>query len=141
MLQQNILNRLVSVSTLDKLIQFEAMEGARAYTATEFLTDLRKGIWKELYTKQPIDIYRRNLQKMHVEKLISLVKPPATTTTMPAQQQTRLSNTNDAISVLKGQVRSLAVEIRNTIPQTKDVPTRLHLQDVLERLNNSLKQD
>lgn len=141
-LQQNILNRLISVNTLEKLIQFEAMEGTKAYTATELLTDLRKGIWKELYTKQSIDIYRRNLQKMHAEKLIDLVKPPERTATPQAsQRQTGLSQTTDAMSIIKGQMRSLASEIRNTIPQTKDAATKLHLQDVLERLNNALKQD
>ena len=43
-LQLGILNRLLSNATLDKLLQSEAFDPTKAYTATEMITDLSKGI-------------------------------------------------------------------------------------------------
>ena len=74
-LQSNILAKIISPATIDKLINFEMYEPSKAYTAAEMLNDLKKGIWTELATGGPIDVYRRNLQKLYVEKLTSLVNP------------------------------------------------------------------
>jgi hypothetical protein len=141
-LQQSVLNRLLSNNTLDKLIQFEAFDAQKAYTAAEMLSDLKKSVWSELATRGPIDIYRRNLQKIYVEKLVSLVDPaerPAASG--PMKQTTCISKTNDALSLLKGQVRSLSTEIRHALPLVKDSATQLHLQDVRERLEKALKDN
>lgn len=140
--QQLVLNRLISTNTIEKLSQFEAVEGNKAYTPTEMLTDLRKGIWKELYGRQPADIYRRSLQKMHAEKLISIMTPPSTTPVSPFMiTYTEVAKAGDAMSIVKGQARSLVAEIRTALPLINDNATRLHLQDVLERLNKALKKD
>ena len=47
-LQDNILNRLLGTRNLSKLIDAEATQGNNAYTITELLNDLKKGIWTEL---------------------------------------------------------------------------------------------
>jgi hypothetical protein len=41
------------------------------------MTDL-KGIFSELNGNSPIDMYRRNVQKLYVDKLIELLKPGTT---------------------------------------------------------------
>lgn len=141
-LQSGSLNRLVSATTLNKLFRYEAENPSAAYTASEMLTDLRKGIWSELTTKQPIDIYRRNLQKAHVEALDRLIDPEAGATQITfggggggAALNIR---TTDAISVAKAQLRSMASEIRTALPFYKDAASRAHLQDVLDRINETL---
>lgn len=142
-LQSAIVNRLVSNSTLNKLFRFEAEQPNNAYTATEMLTGLRKGIWNELTTKKPIDIYRRNLQKIYVEALDNLINPDARgglqisfgAVLFPAMNP----RTTDAISVAKAQLRSLATEIRAALPSYKDAISRAHLQDVLDRIDESLR--
>jgi len=133
---------LISNSTLNKLFRFEAEQPANAYTATEMLTDLRKGIWSELAAKQPIDIYRRNLQKAYVEALDKLINPDAGAGIQISFGGTITPSINprttDAISIAKAQLRSLQSEIRTALPVYKDASSRAHLQDVLDRINESL---
>jgi predicted transcriptional regulator len=43
----------------------------------EMLTDLRRGLWTEIYSGAPIDAYRRRLQATYVEAMASKIKPPA----------------------------------------------------------------
>jgi hypothetical protein len=140
--QNNVLNRLVSNSTLTKLFRFEA-EGAGAYTAAEMLTDLRRGIWSELASRQSIDIYRRGLQKAFVESLNRIINPepmqgiqltPAGFTVSSAT-----SRTSDATSVAKAQLRALSTEIRAAMPSYTDAASRAHLQDVLDRITQALE--
>jgi hypothetical protein len=144
-LQSGTLNRLISNSTLNKLFRSEVEQPGSAYTATEMLTDLRKGIWSELATRQPIDIYRRNLQKAYVESLDHLINPEPTSglqisfggTITPSMNP----RTTDAISIAKAQLRTLASEIRAALPSYNDANSRAHLQDVLDRITQSLNPD
>ena len=57
--------------------------GASAYSVDDLITDAKKGVWSELAAGSPIDINRRNLQKVFIEALDNLVTPP------PAQPQDR----------------------------------------------------
>jgi hypothetical protein len=110
------------------------------------VTDLRKGIWSELATRQSIDMYRRNLQKAFVERLINNLTPDnyATTAALPTQgrgggtQTSDYSKTTDAISVAKAQLRALQAEIKAALPTYKDVQSRAHLQDVSDRITEVL---
>ena len=140
-IQNSILNRLLGVSTFNKLARFEAEEPVNSYTAYEMVTDVRKGIWSELATRKPIDIYRRNLQKSFVETLDRLVNPP----TMPSvnasgfgSASAMVSQTSDAVSVAKAQLRQLQAEIRAALPAYKDTASRAHLQDMIDRITESL---
>lgn len=141
-LQSASLNRLTSSSTLNKLFRFEAENPATAYTATEMLTDLRKGIWSELVTKQPIDIYRRNLQKAYIESITRLVGSDSggggIVISFGGISPASNPKTTDAVSIAKAQLRTLANEIRTSLPLYKDESSRAHLQDVLERINETL---
>jgi len=142
-LQASALNRLISNNTLNKLFRFEAEDAANAYTATEMLSDLRKGIWSELATKQTIDIYRRGLQKTYIETINKLINPdPTAAAAVPggfgSAIPTMNPKTTDAISIAKAQLRTLQTEIRAALPLYKDAASRAHLQDVLDRINETL---
>jgi hypothetical protein len=143
-LQETSINRLLSGTTINKLLQFEAFDPAGAYKASELLNDLKKGVWTELSTRKPIDIFRRNLQKIYTQRLIDLIRPGATAPAAGpsfAANTTALSKTNDALSIVKGQARTLLAEIRSVIPSATDKETKLHLQDLAERLNQALKPE
>jgi hypothetical protein len=140
--QQSTLNRLISNATISKLLDAQSFSGSSAYTPIEFFNDLKRSIWSEVAARKPIDIYRRNLQKIYVERLTTLIDPPATTQTSsnnPFAQQTSLSKTNDALSIVKGHARSLSADIRAALPAITDQATRYHLQDVLDRLTEALE--
>jgi hypothetical protein len=140
--QGNILNRLLSNNTFNKLFRYEASGEQNAYSASEMVTDLRKGIWNELASRKTIDIYRRNLQKVFVERLISNLKvddnaPSAALAAFGITSPT-YSKTTDAISIVKAQLRSLQSEIRAAVPAYKDAASRAHLQDVNDRITEAL---
>lgn len=142
-IQNNILNRLISNTTFNKLFRFEA-ESNNAYTATEMLNDLRKGIWSELAAHRPIDIYRRSLQKSFVESLNKIVNPePVTGVQLSfggrSSGAAENNKTTDGISIAKAQLRTLSSEIRAALPAYKDAASRAHLQDVLDRIKEALE--
>jgi hypothetical protein len=138
-LQNSTLSRLISASTFGKLLRAEAEGEGNVYTVTEMLTDLRKGIWSELATRQPIDIYRRNLQKAFVDRMAELINPPAPTSAAAAAfaSQNSIENT-DAISIAKAQLRTLAAEIKAALPGVTNATSRAHLMDVQDRIEQAL---
>ncbi len=138
-LQSRALNSLTSVSTLQSLIRFEAEEPAKAYTVSELLTDLRKSIFSELPARASVDLYRRQLQKIYVERLIALTKeqsqPPASFFGfVPAN----LNKLQDGLSQVRYQLRVLEGEIRNAAG-SGNVATRAHLLDLQDRIKQALE--
>ena len=140
-LQESALNRLFSVSTLAKLSRFEAEAPAEAYTPLEMMNELRRGIFSELSARKNVDVYRRSLQKSFVEKAISLVGGG----NAPAMQTGGLTITigpgrnNDIISVAKAQLRFVQSDIKAALPLVTDTATRIHLQDLNERITDALE--
>lgn len=72
-LQSRLLSSVLRMDRLERMIDNEALNGPAAYTMTQMLADLRKGIWSELSRSKDIDAFRRNLQRAHVERLASLM--------------------------------------------------------------------
>ncbi len=141
--QDAVLSRLVSARTFNKLIAFEASEGAKAYKVTDLMNDMQNNIFREVKSNQAIDVYRRNLQKLYVDKLIAMVKP-APANAAAAQLvfggrggavQRELEQT-DAISVAKAQLRSIAALIKNS--NVTDSMSSYHLQDLNDRIAEAL---
>ncbi len=143
--QDAVLSRLLSMFTMNKLIAAEAAIGANAYTVTEMLADLKSGIWSELTTRQPIDVYRRMLQKTYIAKMKGLIAPPAAPANagnpMLGMMQgggNSAADKSDAISVAKGSLKVLRSEVKAAIPVTTDRMSRYHLEDVVDRINEIL---
>lgn len=141
-LQNRALGTLTSANTINKLLRAEVEMGSNAYTLTEMMTDLRKSIFSELDRKAPVDIYRRQLQKAFTERIISLVKPAAPASISiqlpPGFSVPSVSNTSDALSVAKAQLRLLQSSITAAIPTTTDVSTKNHLLDLQDRIKNAM---
>ncbi|MBX2925260.1 MAG: zinc-dependent metalloprotease [Chitinophagaceae bacterium] len=139
--QDAVLNRLISTTTINKLLSMEAEDGEKAYKAADMLHDLKQSIWSELATRKPVDIYRRNLQKSFVERMGQIINPPTIsglgivfTIGVPAAMTD--TKKSDVISVLKATLRSLRSDIKAAMPSIQDKMTLYHLQDVSERIDN-----
>ena len=65
-LQTRQLRNVLSKSRLERMIDNEALNGSSAYSITEMLSDLRKGLWSEAQLGLKTDAYRRSLQRAHV---------------------------------------------------------------------------
>ena len=139
--QSPTLNRLLSEATLNKLIAAEAIDGAKAYQITDLFADLNAGIFTELGHNQNIEVYRRNLQKNYVSKLISLLKP-SPTITMATMMTSRSNSANisqsDVISVVKAQLIELQMAIKSAVPNVSGL-SKYHLQDLSDRIENALQ--
>ncbi|KAA3439346.1 zinc-dependent metalloprotease [Rufibacter hautae] len=144
--QQAVLNRLISNSTLTKLIAAEAMDGGKAYKVTDFFNDMNGSIFKEVKNKQAIDVYRRNLQKMYVQELIDIVKPAPAPAGAQAAQGGRGGNTaptmdarsSDVVSVAKAELRNINNLIKASAAGQSDSLSNYHLLDLSDRITEAL---
>jgi hypothetical protein len=145
-LQSSTLNRLLSNNTLSKLVMAEATDGQTAYKITDLFTDLNASIFTEVKSNTTIDVYRRNLQKAYVEKLIAIVKPAPVASTTPTfggrgggGGSTSLSaSQSDVLSVVKGQLRDLDSTIKSAAAAQSDALSKYHLLDLTDRIENAL---
>lgn len=134
-LQSPILTRLLSTNTLNKLIAAEASDGKATYKITDLFADLNSSIFAELKTDFPIDVYRRNLQKDYIDKLLYVIKPVSTGS---GNGPGGLSSSNsDIISVVKGQLRDLGNSMTQKAATQKDPLIKYHLQDLAGRIHNA----
>lgn len=147
-IQEATLNSLHDYGRMQRLIESSALN-TRAYSLDDLFTDLRKGIWSELSSRKAIDSYRRNVQKVHVEKLISLLNPGQTPAAggfgfsspfFPASPASPVADARDSdvISLARAHLTALRSEITAALPATTDKLSRYHLQDVLVRINQGL---
>ncbi|WP_244620351.1 zinc-dependent metalloprotease [Chitinophaga japonensis] len=144
--QDPVLEKLLSSHTLNKLLNTAAMEGSKAYQATDMLNDLKKGIFSEVYAHRSIDIFRRNLQKAYVRHLTELLAPGSSpgssggTNTIilfgnPPADPTR----TDVSSIARAQLTTLRNELRNAAAAMPDNMSRYHLNDLVQRINTALE--
>jgi hypothetical protein len=109
MLQAQRLNRLNEQATID---------GQQAYSAVEYLSDVRNGLFSELSKPSvKVDAFRRNLQRAYLEmigtRLNSAARP-----------------TDDQRPLLRGEIQSISAMAKTAIARAGDRETRLHLEDL-----------
>lgn len=61
---------LLNNDRITRMIANEAENGSNAYTATQLLDDLNKGIFEKTYAGKSLSIYERSTQKAYVDALI-----------------------------------------------------------------------
>ena len=143
-IQEATLNNLMAGDRAVRLMETGATNPAN-YNLDQLFTDLRAGIWSELKTHKATDVYRRNLQKVFIEKVITLLTPaPATVLSIPPGvtygydiRMVDLKKT-DLPSIARAHLESLKTEIKAALPLTTDKMSKYHLQDVLNRINKGL---
>ncbi|MEO6611239.1 MAG: zinc-dependent metalloprotease [Chitinophagaceae bacterium] len=135
-IQDGVLNRLFSNGTLSKMLQAEASVGNNTYRIVDLFSDLKKGIWTELSTKKPIDIYRRNLQKSYISILNNMLNPPAVS--VGGVTVSGSPDKSDISSVIRAHFTGLRAEINAALPGTTDPMSKYHLQDVIKKIDNAL---
>lgn len=122
--QVRILNRLTMEDMLMRMIENEALNGASAYTIAGLFTDMRQGIWGELYNGRTIDTYRRNLQKEHVNRLGELMN----------LEEEQYAN-SDIPSIAMATLSRLERDVRSGLARQNDASSRFHLQDIQKRID------
>ena len=140
--QVNILNGLLSGGRLTRMsITAARFSGQNIYTPEQMMDDVKKGVWSELTTQKPIDVYRRNLQKAYVEALIGIISPaggPSVSGNSPQLAAMSFNKNSDAISIARGQLAELKTQVAAAVPGARDKITKYHLQDMVIRINKAL---
>lgn len=142
--QSNALMKLQGSGMLIGLIKSAEMnKGIKTYTATEFLEDLKQGIWSELYTNKPIDIYRRNQQKVYIENSFKAFKSVNEIVGRNNGNGTIYyinpdPTGNDVSSITRVHLTGLRNDIRKAISSQTGI-SKYHLQDMENRISDVLE--
>lgn len=134
-LQTRALKSLLNKDRLKRLIANEEANGKKAYTAVNMLSELRRGIFSELYRNRKVDAYRRNLQRSYVDIASSYLK------------QLRQDNSDDELlksdimPLMRGEMQTLKRELNRRKSNTNDALTRYHWNDLIARIDAGLDVD
>ncbi|MEY2638578.1 MAG: hypothetical protein RIR90_60 [Bacteroidota bacterium] len=142
-MQEGAMSGLVSADRLNRMqISSERFGLDKGYTPMEMLNDVEKGIFSELSSKKPIDFYRRLVQKSYVDKLVNILTPAAAQTvsvpgfgTLTVGTDTRKS---DVPAIVRAQLVSLRSQINTAAAGTTDKMSKVHLQDLSEKIKQAL---
>ncbi len=141
-LQVGVLNDLIDFQRIGRLMENEVRYGNKTYTALEFMDDLRKGIWEEIYRGRSIDPFRRNLQRGYLERLavvMTVEMPPLSERARAFSDMFSISvSQSDMRPMVREQLTLLKNEVSSAIKRTSDRVTKLHLQDALVRIDDIL---
>jgi len=142
--QGNVLSSLLSSSRLFRMeVITDRFGKANVYTPDNLISDLEKGLWKELNSPKAIDPFRRNLQKQWVDNLISLMNPsqPSLPAGLPRGMilifGADIKNT-DIPSIARGHLSGLHTRILAASRVQSDKISKYHLQDLAERISLAL---
>ena len=135
------MNDILEPSRLARLIEDESMNGEKAYTMINLFDDLRLNIWSELKNGDPIDTYRRNLQRTHMERVANLMSTRRSDASLRYFDDGGYGysainvSTSDVRPMARADLKTLKKEIKDAIPRFKDEMSIFHLEDALEQID------
>lgn len=136
--QVRTLNSILDFGRMARLMENEEVNGAQAYGLYEMMKDLRTGIFSELSSGKKTDRYRRNLQRAYVERLEFIMNNeqpniPARFRAFAGQSNVNVSQ-SDIRPIVRAELKQLQSDARRASGRTGDALTRIHLQDLVERI-------
>jgi len=137
--QSRTLNSILDFGKMARLIENEAINGKAAYTLIDMMSELKKGIWKELYNNKEIDVYRRNLQLAYLDRISYIMNEEQGS--IPSWARGRVTS----VKVSQSDIRTIAVgqllELKKDIKKYKnksDKMTEMHLDMAMNKINKIL---
>ena len=142
-MQDGTLSNLLAGDRMVRLMETAAMNPEN-YSVDELMTDLKKGIFSELAGGAKIDIYRRNIQKLYVDKVIAMLKPGNAVVRSNSvgaaygmnSRTVNLAQT-DLPSIARGQLVGLKNEMKVAAARM-DRLSKFHLLDLVARIDSAL---
>ena len=139
-LQARSLNNILDAGRMARMIENETLNGSKAYTLVSMMSDLRRGVWSELYSRRSIETYRRNLQRAHLDRLdylLNKARDQRGANRGYFKQSGITVNQSDIKSVVRGELKRLRRDVK-TASSAGNTISRYHLQDVVDRIDNIL---
>lgn len=141
-LQVRTLNNLMSFDRLGRVIENEALNGSTAYTLIRLMDDISNGLWDDVRSGKPLDTYRRNLQRAHVEQLYTLL-----TEEQSVSDGLRRNSDFTLVNAKQSDIRALALQHLKailTLVKSKKKSAKgmdkAHLEEIEERLEKYLEK-
>lgn len=128
--QETALNTLLSTSVLIRIAESDAAFPGRAYPLMHYLEDIDYAMWTELRSYDSISVYRRNLQRLYVGKLIDLMNN--------ASRMDKFSW--DVSPLVMQRLDAIEVRLRKVIPRMKDPLSEYHLRYLHEKVKAARSQ-
>jgi Met-zincin/Domain of unknown function (DUF5117)/Domain of unknown function (DUF5118) len=142
--QSLTLSRLLGSGTLINFIKNETrFRNKKLYTSAEFLDDLKKSVWSELYSHKPIDVNRRGLQRMYIDEAFHAFRPVGEIVGRNSGNGTQFyinpdPTKADMEGLMRAHLLSLKKDITLAIPSQKGL-AKDHLQNIIARIDKVLK--
>ncbi|WP_431196676.1 zinc-dependent metalloprotease [Nonlabens ulvanivorans] len=122
-IQARQLNSLLSFDRIGRLINSETVD-TNYYTALEMLQDVRKGI----FSKSTTDIYKRNLQRVYIDRLAYLMTENSTRSSYNIPQ-------SDVRALVRGELNTLQSTLRSKRNSASNQVNKYHYEDLLARVD------
>lgn len=141
-LQEPVIFNLLNEDRLQRMMETSYAD-PKAYGVLQLLKDMQSAIWTDLGGSGEINIFRRNLQKMYVERLNGMLTTPAGPsgpvsvfgTTIPGRMDPKK---NDILSILRGHLKSMKSLIDTAAARRGNTITKMHLEDLSNRIKTTL---
>ncbi|MCA9737914.1 MAG: zinc-dependent metalloprotease [Gemmatimonadota bacterium] len=143
-IQAGVLDQLLDPARLERVMEARAFANT-AYAPAELMADVRGAVWTELRERRAIDPWRRSLQRAHVERLAWLLEgaPVESNGGGGGFQRRRALDVeqSDLPALARAELTEIARQARLYRGTVEDVPTRLHLDDIVARVERVLEGD
>jgi hypothetical protein len=149
--QSSLITSLLNDGKMTRLIENEALakNPSDVYTLAEMLSDLRHGVFTEIYGSGPvkIDVYRRGLQRAYLTDVGNKLNPPANAAAAGGRgggggrggAAAPPANTGEIKSMLRGELKQLDAELAAAQKRATDVATKRHLDDARQQISHIIK--
>ena len=150
--QSALVSNLLNDGKMTRLVENEALSKnpSEVYTLAEMLSDLRHGVWTELYGSGPVkvDIYRRGLQRNYLTDVGNKINPPPAGAADAGGRgggggrggaAAPPANTGEIKAMLRGELKQLDAELAQAVKRATDVATKRHLDDARQQISHILK--
>lgn len=150
--QMEAMDRFLHPNRFARMTEQEHFLGREAYSPVEMMDDLRATLWKEVRNGASVDAFRRNLQRGYLERMDwllhdaesdVLVPPPSGNLRVSRYDDPPLNaelhvRQSDIGALVRDQLHQLRSETRTAQRRAPDHMTRIHLADVLHRIDETL---
>lgn len=122
--QASVVTRVLDANRIQRMTE-TALRGGTPYRPEAMLADVRAAIWGELASGAEIDPFRRQLQRVHVDRLAALATAEGTV--------------GEARPLARAELRALERAVQARLRRGGDAVTVAHLQDAAARIAEALE--
>jgi hypothetical protein len=120
--QQSLMMQLLAAPRLNRMVEHEALEGAKAYAPAQLISGVRRGVFSELGApKVQVDAFRRNTQRLFLDAA-------------DGRLNGRAAANDDIKALLRSELRALSADASRAMGLAADRTTRAHLEDVRDQI-------